>query len=120
MIRRPPRSTRLNTLFPYTTLFRSGPRRRRHPPVRDGGARARAGRAHERPLAGRRPVDRGGGARRAGGRRAPVAREAPPRDCSVGLSGSLWLRFGSVVVGERLVRPEVPGVPLGIVGAVVA
>src|SRR5881397_1501811 len=23
-IRRPPRSTRLNTLFPYTTLFRSG------------------------------------------------------------------------------------------------
>src|SRR3546814_16758765 len=24
MIRRPPRSTRTNTLFPYTTLFRSG------------------------------------------------------------------------------------------------
>src|SRR3546814_3697202 len=34
MIRRPPRSTRTDTLFPYTTLFRSagegGPRRRRH------------------------------------------------------------------------------------------
>src|SRR3546814_2796308 len=31
MIRRPPRSTRTDTLFPYTTLFRS------HPPVvRDG------------------------------------------------------------------------------------
>src|SRR3546814_6551487 len=34
MIRRPPRSTRTDTLFPYTTLFRSGsrgddPRRRR-------------------------------------------------------------------------------------------
>src|SRR3546814_5020377 len=30
MIRRPPRSTRTDTLFPYTTLFRSphGPRRR--------------------------------------------------------------------------------------------
>src|SRR3546814_3998355 len=28
MIRRPPRSTRTDTLFPYTTLFRS--RRRRH------------------------------------------------------------------------------------------
>src|SRR3546814_4789912 len=28
MIRRPPRSTRTDTLFPYTTLFRS---RRRHP-----------------------------------------------------------------------------------------
>src|SRR3546814_7038951 len=32
MIRRPPRSTRTDTLFPYTTLFRSG-----------GGARLQAG-----------------------------------------------------------------------------
>src|SRR3546814_4010430 len=32
MIRRPPRSTRTDTLFPYTTLFRSpGPRGRRLP-----------------------------------------------------------------------------------------
>src|SRR3546814_3003223 len=31
MIRRPPRSTRTDTLFPYTTLFRSKPRcRKRH------------------------------------------------------------------------------------------
>src|SRR3546814_14974845 len=29
MIRRPPRSTRTDTLFPYTTLFRSRPRLRR-------------------------------------------------------------------------------------------
>src|SRR3546814_5150942 len=29
MIRRPPRSTRTDTLFPYTTLFRSRGRRRR-------------------------------------------------------------------------------------------
>src|SRR3546814_15108499 len=28
MIRRPPRSTRTDTLFPYTTLFRSGQRQR--------------------------------------------------------------------------------------------
>src|SRR3546814_12754478 len=28
MVRRPPRSTRTDTLFPYTTLFRSPPRRR--------------------------------------------------------------------------------------------
>src|SRR3546814_4927686 len=28
MIRRPPRSTRTDTLFPYTTLFRSGKRRK--------------------------------------------------------------------------------------------
>src|SRR3546814_4818839 len=40
MIRRPPRSTRTATLFPYTTLFRSGP----------GGleaARVSAGRGHD-------------------------------------------------------------------------
>src|SRR6056297_1426686 len=30
MIRRPPRSTRTDTLFPYTTLFRSRRRVRRH------------------------------------------------------------------------------------------
>src|SRR3546814_10076115 len=33
MIRRPPRSTRTDTLFPYTTLFRSLPRPRRRPPA---------------------------------------------------------------------------------------
>src|SRR3546814_16744582 len=43
MIRRPPRSTRTDTLFPYTTLFRSiaeifGDRQARE---RDAGARAR-------------------------------------------------------------------------------
>src|SRR3546814_9252695 len=32
MIRRPPRSTRTDTLFPYTTLFRSG-RRDQRPPI---------------------------------------------------------------------------------------
>src|SRR3546814_16772975 len=31
MIRRPPRSTRTDTLFPYTTLFRSGGRRHLRP-----------------------------------------------------------------------------------------
>src|SRR3546814_4099944 len=32
MIRRPPRSTRTDTLFPYTTLFRSGMRARHSQP----------------------------------------------------------------------------------------
>src|SRR3546814_1788320 len=35
MIRRPPRSTRTDTLFPYTTLFRSPPRHLRAPHDRD-------------------------------------------------------------------------------------
>src|SRR3546814_1259425 len=38
MIRRPPRSTRTDTLFPYTTLFRSRRSARDHGPQRPGGA----------------------------------------------------------------------------------
>src|SRR3546814_1406885 len=46
MIRRPPRSTRTDTLFPYTTLFRSHPRlgQYRRPPDLD--ARRHAGCDH--------------------------------------------------------------------------
>src|SRR3546814_1424128 len=47
MIRRPPRSTRTDTLFPYTTLVRSAAARRRR--VRDGAAVRRA------PVHARRP-----------------------------------------------------------------
>src|SRR3546814_10737862 len=36
MIRRPPRSTRTDTLFPYTSLFRSGSRRAGHDAVQGG------------------------------------------------------------------------------------
>src|SRR3546814_4332317 len=49
MIRRPPRSTRTDTLFPYTTLFRSsrparqGRRARRHHHLQDRRARRRSG-----------------------------------------------------------------------------
>src|SRR3546814_4394927 len=35
MIRRPPRSTRTDTLFPYTTLFRSSVRTLRDRPISD-------------------------------------------------------------------------------------
>src|SRR3546814_15734305 len=52
MIRRPPRSTRTDTLFPYTTLFRSS---------RRAGRRRVAGRCvrcrHDRVRAGRRSGD---------------------------------------------------------------
>src|SRR3546814_15238890 len=37
MIRRTPRSTRTDTLFPYTTLFRSAARRRKHQGAADCG-----------------------------------------------------------------------------------
>src|SRR3546814_7265787 len=50
MIRPPPRSTRTDTLFPYTTLFRSGRGYRacRDRPFRFGGADARGRRAGAR------------------------------------------------------------------------
>src|SRR3546814_3653321 len=47
MIRRPPRSTRTDTLFPYTTLFRS----RRPAPSAPGAHRGHAGLPDEDPLA---------------------------------------------------------------------
>src|SRR3546814_6718963 len=45
MIRRPPRSTRTDTLFPYTTLFRSMPVMRA--PGKDGPAIAKPPRASQ-------------------------------------------------------------------------
>src|SRR3546814_1622820 len=48
MIRRPPRSTRTDTLFPYTTLFRS-PERHHHGRGRRGAGPGAAGRPRGRP-----------------------------------------------------------------------
>src|SRR3546814_10532598 len=59
MIRRPPRSTRTDTLFPYTTLFRSGSRfesagtRRRHSRLHT--VSTRRARAEDRPAVRGRP-----------------------------------------------------------------
>src|SRR3546814_2090079 len=81
MIRRPPRSTRTDTLFPYTTLFRSpfparpalrrpdGPRRGAaggDRPARSRSAHRRAGRRMAAPARRRRRTgaDGGGGRRR--------------------------------------------------------
>src|SRR3546814_1339675 len=56
MIRRPPRSTRTDTLFPYTTLFRSARPRRRGAEAGD----ARDGEADASRLRARRHRDRRG------------------------------------------------------------
>src|SRR3546814_7053935 len=78
MIRRPPRSTRTDTLFPYTTLFRSQDR-----PARRRDAVEAAGRAdHRRDLrlarraAGAQCAQRDVGLRRRAGRGAERARGA--------------------------------------------
>src|SRR3546814_3146552 len=67
MIRRPPRSTRTDTLFPYTTLFRSDARRLpvRHVPATGGDVdvRGRIGVEECTEVGGARPLPPG---RRAG------------------------------------------------------
>src|SRR3546814_9463294 len=61
MIRRPPRTTRTDTLFPYTTLFRSAADARRHRRRAAGARDHRMGRLC-RPLRGE-PLGRGAPAR---------------------------------------------------------
>src|SRR3546814_5493932 len=65
MIRRPPRSTRTDTLFPYTTLFRSPPVDGRGQPAADRAAGAQhllcAQPADAAPLLCARPGDTPGG-----------------------------------------------------------
>src|SRR3546814_4740274 len=48
MLRRPPRSTRTDTLFPYATLVRSQPRRRRRLDRQSDGSRALSADLHRR------------------------------------------------------------------------
>src|SRR3546814_8248221 len=63
MIRRPPRSTRTDTLFPYTTLFRSGQEGRggRRGSRRGGARAARARRGGRRRGGGELHLPRGHG-----------------------------------------------------------
>src|SRR3546814_5948560 len=74
MIRLPPRATRTDTLFPYTTLFRSGGGEL-HPLVRRGGRQGL-----RRGGADRRRRRRHAGARAAGRRRRGGAVELPAAD----------------------------------------
>src|SRR3546814_1694060 len=88
MIRRPPRSTRTDTRFPYTTLFRSGRRRARGGPR--PGVPGRARRTDRRPP-GRRLA-------RAG--RAPRRDDACCPDRHVRLHVRLWRRAGPARAAE--------------------
>src|SRR3546814_2668575 len=81
MIRRPPRSTRTDTLFPYTTLFRSSrlapdPHRLRAVPARRAGIGQGQGSAGQGAGRADRREDRGSGAAQPGrgaGKAAPGA-----------------------------------------------
>src|SRR3546814_8005969 len=104
MIRRPPRSTRTDTLFPYTTLFRSRLRSRRLLPVSVEGQ----GHGQEAGRGGRPP--RAGGAvlhrrRRLAPGRAAAVGPAPRRlDLDVAHEQRLVALEGvaqQAIVGER-------------------
>src|SRR3546814_20119995 len=87
MIRRPPTATRTDTLFPYTTLFRSSASPDRRPRRRPAAAGPCPSPARTTPA--RRTPDPGYGrcttpprpaaAQRRGGRSAPTAPPSPPR-----------------------------------------
>src|SRR3546814_7786986 len=74
MIRRPPRSTRTDTLFPYTTLFRSSPASR----YRRTGTRH----SESPPLWERAPAPSPGHSA-FGGRNRCLGAGSPPWDCRV-------------------------------------
>src|SRR3546814_6041786 len=125
MIRRPPRSTRTDTLFPYTTLFRSDgdgdgrvgghrlPRLRRRPrlaqPARNGGRLARRRLRPRGPSRGDRPGalsrrgfgDKQGGPGRRGSAMLPTAAATTGEIAQV--TASILLEIEAV-----LFRPDDP------------
>src|SRR3546814_19983851 len=92
MIRRPPRSTRTDTLVPYTTLFRSA------------DARLRRGRRKERARAVHGPRRRGQGAVRRRLQRPAITRAPPGQHATVAIDDD-FLVAGDV--GESMDRPTV-------------
>src|SRR3546814_5797994 len=102
MIRRPPRSTRTDTLFPYTTLFRSHGRE----PSRDRGGRPLGGQEGEADGTGhvrqdRRLRGRAGRRRRAArrGRTAESLRDGVRRTAGGRGGGALSAAGGCVAGG---------------------
>src|SRR3546814_10831692 len=115
MIRRPPRSTRTDTLFPYTTLFRSRPagrpgrpRRRAHA-AGQGAGQGHGRKGQERGEAGEVRRQRAAGGGRAGapapGRLEHPSRVAPRASRAAGLS-ALTRVTRSLPVSSRASRPR--------------
>src|SRR3546814_2669427 len=80
MIRRPPRSTRTDTLFPYTTLFRSNDRSRERRSARSAADKRSPSRTSLRVLIGMMPGRLARKSVRERIRRSPLIRG---RDCDV-------------------------------------
>src|SRR3546814_20948312 len=107
MIRRPPRSTRTDTLFPYTTLFRSPPDQHRHRVILGNGDHIDAALVNigveMRRAGGRAAVGDGVAALRADGH-VDVEETAVDADILL-LGGDLGIRY---VEGDRDGLPDSP------------
>src|SRR3546814_12570343 len=102
MIRRPPRSTRTDTLFPYTTLVRSRERLGLQPQAADGVALGEGDQGAKADLLQRRGEEHS--AIEAGGN-AVVQHLARRADLlSVALEARRWLRIGEPTLRHR--RPD--------------
>src|SRR3546814_9671585 len=108
MIRRPPRSTRTDTLFPYTTLFRSG-----RTPAEDA---LRQGTARDDARDRRRPrLHRAGDDRRSAGAEGNRSRADRRALTNSAMRSRAWraptvmclIRSGSTLVGARLALDSV-------------
>src|SRR3546814_12034900 len=117
IIRRPPRSTRTDTLFPYTTLFRSRPRPqatirwRQQPPQRQDGKPLRLRRRRRPPRNNRRlrpPTKPPGGnifrrMRFDGLRRPPLVEEVfPPMARLMCITGGVVTPLGKGLLAVSL------------------
>src|SRR3546814_18155620 len=104
MIRRPPRSTRTDTLFPYTTLFRSLGRQRGSPGVtvigRNVGGQTGGGAIEQWPQIGGRGIV-GAQQTRGRGRARQDDRRLQPAQ---GLKARLRWRSADVVSQKRRIR----------------
>src|SRR3546814_16943489 len=103
MIRRPPRSTRTDTLFPYTTLFRSRTEAELfpllHSAIRDLRYRCRPDRSHKQ-------VRKGATAQNSTFRAAPSIQKRPCKDQKrvvAGKSVSVRLCIG----GRRIIKKKI-------------
>src|SRR3546814_14372232 len=110
MLRRPPRSTRTDTLFPYTTLFRSpaargvvARRRRRRPARRRAVAATRGHRRDHAAGLGLQPPDRR--QRRAGGSGRGVVLGAGDAGAGAGVRGVAAADAGEI--GREACRESV-------------
>src|SRR3546814_5206206 len=104
MIRRPPRSTRTDTLFPYTTLFRSA-----EPAAADlGRLRRRGDRSSDRIARLSRP------ARRAGAAGAVRPAAAHPRRLRLGAArtGPDRQALAHILLGSAEPKPRSPPSPM--------